>query len=112
MALSQGSTREELAKKFTELGSWVAVYQSGGSTEASGGSPAYARKQTTWSAGTPADGIYVGSQVEIDLPAGTYSHVGIFDSVTGGNLIEKKAITSKTLDGQGKLLITPTITIS
>ena len=111
MALSQASTKESLATAFTNLGSWVAVYVSGGTTEASGGSPAYARKQTTW-AGGAVDGIATGSQVEIDLPAGTYTHVGIFDAQTGGNLIEKVAITSTQLGAQGKLLVTPTITIS
>ena len=50
--------------------------------------------------------------MEIDLPSGTYTHVGIFDAQTGGNLIEKVAITSTQLGAQGKLLITPTVTIS
>lgn len=111
MALSQNSTKEALATAFTNLGSWVAVYVSGGATEASGGSPAYARKQTTWD-GDVSDGIATGSQVEIDLPSGTYTHVGIFTAASGGTLVEKVAITSTTLGAQGKLLVTPTITVS
>lgn len=111
MALSQNATKESLSTAFTNLGNYVAVFTSGGSTEASGGSPAYARKPTTWAAGG-SDGIATGSQVEIDLQPGTYTHVGIYDAVTAGNLIEKVAITSTTLGTQGKLLVTPTITIS
>ena len=61
------------------------------STEATGGG--YARKQTTWSAGTGGDGIYTGSQVEIDVPAGTYTHIGIYAASTGGSAIEVIDIT-------------------
>ena len=111
MALSQNATKEALATAFADLGSWVAVFTSGGSTEASGGSPAYARKQTTWDGGA-VDGVATGSQVEIDLPAGTYTHVGIYSAASGGTLIEKTVITSTTLGAQGKLLVTPTITIT
>lgn len=111
MALSQASTREALAVAFTELGDWVAIFTTGGVVEATGGSPAYARKQTTWSAGA-VDGTVAGSQVEIDLPAGTYTHVGVFSAATGGTLIEKVAITSTTLGAQGKLLVTPVISIT
>ena len=112
MAISQGSTREALAQAYTGLGSWIAVYTDPGTTEASGGG--YTRVQTTWSGGTPDDGVYVGSQVEINLPAGDYSHVGIFTAQTGGTLVDKKALSEvRTLQGDGgKLLITPTVTIS
>lgn len=111
MALSENSTKEALAVKFTELGSWIGVYVNGGTTEAVGGSPAYARKQTTWDPGS-TDGVVTGSQVEIDLPAGSYSHIGVFAAATGGLPIEKKMISTKTLDAQGKLLITATLTVT
>lgn len=109
MAISQNSTKEALARAYGQLGNWIGVFTSGG--EASGGDPVYTRVQTTWTEGGD-DGIIVGSQVDIDLPAGTYTHVGIFDAQTGGTLIDKKAIDAKTLDGQGKLLIKPTYTQS
>ena len=111
MALSEASTREALAQKFGELGAWIGVYTSGGTSEASGGSPAYARKQTVWTAGA-VDGTVTGSQVEIDLPGGTYTHFGVFTAATGGTLVHKGTITSKTLDDQGKLLVTPSVTVS
>lgn len=109
MALSENSTKEALASTFTSMGTWIAVYDQSTSAEATGGG--YARKQTTWTGGDD-DGVSTGSQVEIDLPAGTYNAVGVFAASTGGSPIEKKTISAKTLDGAGKLLITPTITIS
>ena len=109
MALTQNATKEALATAFTGLGSWVAVFASGGS-EASGGSPAYARKQTTWESSGTSDGINTGTQVTIDLPAGTYDAVGIYSASTGGTLVEKVSITSTTLGAQGKLLVTPVYT--
>lgn len=109
MPLSQNPTKEALAAKFTELGSWVAVFKSDGN-EASGGSPAYARVQTTWPTGDASDGIKTGSQVEVNLPTGTYDAVGIYSASTGGTLVEKIPVTSTTFGGQAKLLVTPTYT--
>ena len=112
MALTNNAIKEAMALEGTsEMGSWIAVYTSGGSTEASGGSPAYARKQTTWTAGG-SDGVVTGSQVEIDLPAGTYTHVGVFAASSGGTVTEKVAITSTTLGAQGKLLVSPVLTVT
>ena len=108
MALTNNAIKEAMALEGTsEMGSWIAVYTSGGSTEATGGSPAYARKQTTWSGGA-SDGVYTGSQVALDLPAGTYDGIGIFTASTGGTLIEKIGIASTTLGAQGQILVTPT----
>lgn len=109
MAISENQTREDLAVEYGATGSWIGVFTS--AAEASGGSPAYARKQTSWTSGA-ADGVITGSQVEIDLPAGTYTHIGIFADASGATLRDKKAISSKTLEDQGKLLVTPTFTVS
>lgn len=53
-----------------------------GASEATGGSPAYARQPLTW--GTPAAGAVTAPDVVIDVPAGTYTHLGLWDSVSGG----------------------------
>lgn len=108
MALSVGTTKESLAQNLSTMGSWIAAYTNA-TTEATGGS--YARKQTTWSAGTAGDGIYSGSQVEIDVPAGTYTHVAVFAASTGGSAIEVIDITDQVFASAGKLLVTPTITV-
>lgn len=109
MALGNNTTKEALAEAFGDLGDWIAVYESGGTTEASGGG--YARKQTTW-AGGAVDGVITGSQVEIDLAAGTYTHIGVFAASSGGTVIEKAAITSTEFGATGKLLVTPVFTIT
>lgn len=115
MPIAVTATREALAVAYSGQGSWISVHTaapgSTGASEAAGGSPAYARKQTTWTAGS-SDGVVTGSQVTFDLPAGTYVAVGIWTAATAGTFIDGAAITSTTLGAQGQLLVTPTFTQS
>jgi hypothetical protein len=54
-----------------------------GANEATGGSPAYARKAITWNAA--ASGARSASnQPVFDVPAGTYLYAGFFSASTGG----------------------------
>lgn len=114
MALTN-ATKEAAAVEVTGLGSWVSLHTADpgttGASEATGGSPAYARKQTTWTAGG-SDGIVAGSQVSIDLAAGTYTHFGIWSASTAGTFVGGGSISSTTLGGQGIILVTPTYTQS
>ncbi|MFC4374915.1 hypothetical protein ACFO5K_12470 [Nocardia halotolerans] len=120
MAITVSATRQVLADAYkTIAGSNVAFISvhtadpgTTGANEAAGGTPAYERKQTTWTSGT--GGVITGAQVTIDLPADTYTHVGLWKSATGGesDFIDKVAISSTTLGAQGQLLITPTFTQS
>src|SRR6478735_6212615 len=48
-----------------------------GANEQSGG--AAARKQTTWAGGAD-DGVVPGSEVTIDVPAGAYTHFGVWSA--------------------------------
>lgn len=79
-------------------------------SEASGGTPAYARKNTTWSAGTT--GVQNGTQVSIDLAAGTYAWMILASSLTTGaaNMWDNVSFPSQTLSADGPLLLTPTYT--
>ena len=114
MALTAAS-KEAAAVAVTNLGAYVSVHTADpgttGASEASGGSPAYARKQTTWTAGS-SDGVVTGSQVTIDLPAGTYAFFGVWSAATGGTFIGGGTFTSTTLGSQGQILVTPTYTQS
>ncbi|MDH6279328.1 phage tail fiber protein [Prescottella agglutinans] len=113
MPIMQAATRQILANAYAAAGTWISVHTgtpTNGANEATGGSPAYARKQTTWGAG--ANGTKTGSQVAIDVPAGTYTYVGIWDAANGGNLVDYVAMTSTTLGAQGQILVTPTFTQS
>lgn len=63
---------------------WVSVHTadpgSTGAAEATGG--AYGRKQLAWN--PAAGGDASAAEVTIDVPAGTYSHFGLWDSAIGG----------------------------
>ena len=115
MAIAVNATKEALASAYVTLGAYISLHTSDPSTtgqnEAAGGTPSYARKQTTWTAGA-SDGIINGSEVSIDVPAGSYTHAGIWSAATGGNFIDKVSITATTLGAQGVVKVTPTVTVS
>lgn len=104
------ATREALALELSSLGATISLHTDDpgttGASEASGGAPAYARKTTTWTAGG-ADGTVSGSEVEFDVPAGTYTHVGCWN---GSTFLWGKSIAAATFGAQAKLRVTPTIT--
>ncbi|MEV4155397.1 hypothetical protein AB0J48_20440 [Nocardia salmonicida] len=118
MAIAVATSRQALADAYKLLGgastAWVSLHTSDpgstGTAEAAGGSPAYARKQTTWTSGT--GGVLTATQVTIDVPAGTYTHAGFWTSSSGGTFFDKVAITSTTLGSQGQILVTPSYTQS
>jgi hypothetical protein len=85
-----------------------------GANEISGGSPAYARVATTWAGGTTGSngaGTDVGSQVTLNVPAGTtIGWFGIWSAVTAGTYYGGGALpNSETYTGQGTYLLTPTL---
>ncbi len=55
-------------------------------TEASGGSPAYARKAITFGSESGGQASNSGS-VSVDVPTGVITHFGIRDASSGGNLL-------------------------
>lgn len=114
MAIAVTTTKNSLCTNYASLGTYISVHTadpgSTGANEASGGSPAYARVATTW--GSAANSAISGSQVTINLPAGTYTYAGLWSAASGGTFIDKVAISSTTLGAQGTLLITPTFTMT
>jgi len=122
MAISVPATREALANAYSALGAYISLHTGDpgttGANEATGGSPAYARKQTTWATGDASDGVETGSQVTFDVPAGTYTHVGIWSATTGGTFIDSYKIPGTPNDAgivlsiQGQVRVTPTYTQS
>lgn len=116
MTIAVDSTKEALAAEYASLGTWISLHTGDpgttGANEATGGSPAYARKQTTWSAGG-SDGVYTGTAVTIDVPAGTYTHIGIHSASSGGTFRDKAELSSSVVMGsQGQVVLTPTYTQS
>lgn len=111
--------KNALAGKVATDATWIGVAtaaQSAGTggtvnNEATGGSPAYARVQTTW--GSAASGVVTGSAVTINLPAGTYTTVILCTASTGNTLYEWYQLPSSVvMSVQGTLTITPSFTES
>jgi hypothetical protein len=95
----------------TALGDWISAHtgdpSTTGANEVAGGT--YAREQTTW--GAAASGDQTGSQVSIDIPAGTtVTHWGIWSAVSGGTFRGGFALSpSESFGAAGVLNVTPTV---
>lgn len=116
MAFTNASKEAAAAAVVTGTNQFISLHTGDpgttGANEATGGSPAYARKSTTWSAGA-SDGSVSGSQVTFDVPTGTYTHMGIWSAVSGGTFVGGFALSSSAaLGAQGQVLVTPTVTVS
>jgi len=108
------ATKEAAALAVSALGNTISLHSADpgttGAGEATGGSPAYARKTTTW-AGGASDGSVSGSPVAFDVPAGNYGWIGIWN---GSTFIAGFPLASPTgaLPGQTTVTVTPTITVN
>ena len=81
-----------------------------GASEATGGTPAYARKATVV---TATAGTGTSTQVTFDIPAGNYTYFGTWSAVTagtfyGGNLLS----ATVTAVGQQQTLLTISIPVT
>lgn len=75
---------DESATNGFKFGSLHTAYSTTGTNEATGGSPAYARKATTFSAASGGSKALT-TGITFDVPAGTYAWVGGWDASTAGN---------------------------
>jgi len=109
-ALNDAVTEEvtTLAGKYISLHS--ASPGTTGANEIAGGT--YGRVATTW--GTVSGGASLGSQVTINVPAGTtVAYWGIWTAITGGTYVDGGALpSSETYGAAGTYLLTPTYTAS
>lgn len=102
---------------FAALGAYIAAFTgAAGTTGANEGSgTGYGpRPLTTWPVGGMVGSLWVqtGSVVTLPVPAGSYTELGIFSAVTGGNFIGSAAPTGGTITVSGagaSLTITPAI---
>jgi hypothetical protein len=114
MAIAIGTTRQALADAYKGLGSFVGVATGNPGTtvtpafEASGGSPAYARKATSWVSST--GGVVNGSAITLDVPAGTYAWIILASASSGANGVDYADVTDVVMSAQGQLVVTPTYT--
>lgn len=79
-----------------------------GASEVTGGSPAYARKALTWTAGTTGT---TTASATYDVPASiTVTHGGIWNGATTPVFRDKVDITDQTFSSQGTLKLDYTYT--
>ena len=109
------ATLNTLAADYTGLGSWIGLATASPGTtstptgEASGGSPAYARLTTTWSASSTS-GVQNGTAVTLNVSAATYTYMLVASNSTGNNMVDNASITSVVMGAQGQIVVTPTFT--
>src|SRR5262245_51902530 len=81
-----------------KFGSLHTAYSTTGTSEVTGGSPAYARKGLTWSAAASGSKALTTTLPTWDVPAGTtVSWVGFWDAVTVGNFLGMLPAGASTL---------------
>lgn len=104
-----------IASRISHLSLHMASPALTGANEATGGSPAYARKAVTFNAAgavgplgatlQPATvGVAWSSQVTFDVPAGTFTHWGAWSALTAGTYRQGNTLSaSQTPAGQAQI---------
>lgn len=109
------ATADTLVTDYSALGSWIGLATGNpGSTatpssEATGGSPAYARQETSWNVSGSAA---LGTPVTFNVAAGTYSFMLFCSGSSGANMVDWGAITPQVIASQTTITITPLATAS
>lgn len=111
------ATKNALAADYVGLGKWIGVASASpgtttmASNEISGGTPAYARAATTWSAA--GTGVQQGSTVTVNIPTSTTITYGILASaVDGDNMYDNCPVTTLVFGVQSQMVITPTFSMT
>lgn len=115
MAIATNAQKEATALGYTGNAPYASLHTADpgttGTSEVTGGSPAYARKALTWTGGS-SDGVVTTGSVDFDVPAGTtLAYAGLWTAITGGTFLDKTAI-SATFVSQGVYRVTFTYTQS
>jgi len=106
--------RENLAIAYGNSATHAALFTTAptgttAGTEVTGGSPAYARKALSWTAGA-VDGS-VTATATFDVPAGaTVAGAGLYTAITGGTYLDGATVTSQAFAAQGTYTLTITYT--
>jgi hypothetical protein len=111
MAGLTASGKGALLSGFTASATYASLHTadpgSDGSSEVTGGSPAYARKAITW--GSPSNGSVSSSgNLAFDVPGSTtITHIGYWSADTAGTFLGSRALdTNQTFATQGTYTIT------
>ena len=112
MAIQTAAMKNILSDAYKGAATHAALYTTapGGSpgTEVTGGSPAYARKVTSWSASS--NGV-TSTTVTFDVPSGTtVVGAGVHSAITAGTYYDGASVTSQAFASQGTYQLTLTYT--
>lgn len=111
------ATKQTLADAYKSLNGGSTVYVSlhtadpgtTGTSEVTGGS--YARVLGTWTSGTT--GTLSMATLTFNVPAGTFTHAGLWSASTSGTFRDKAALTpSVTVGGATTIQVTPSFTLT
>lgn len=108
------STLNNLAARYASLGTYIGVATANPgvtatpANEATGGTPAYARKATTWGAGTT--GVQTGTEVTVDVLPGRYTYMIVASGASGANQIDNCSMKTIVVTRQGTIIVAPTYT--
>jgi hypothetical protein len=115
--VNQLATAQNITNDYTALGNWIGVATGPPGTtatvlnEAVGGSPAYARQATTWTAGV--NGTATGSSITLNLPAGTYPYLIMCQSSTGNTLVDWCILNTPIMvSSQAAIQVTPSANVT
>lgn len=116
MAIATNAMKETLSTSYGTAAAYMSLHTADpgttGTSEVTGGAPAYARKAITWTPGA-SDGVNNGTAVVFDLPASTaVTHIGIWSAVTAGTFLDKAAMVVNSQASQATVTVTPTYTQS
>jgi hypothetical protein len=106
---------DDIVTYYSTKGGWLGLATgSPGTTnapanEATGGSPAYARKAFTW---TVTGAAAIGSSVTFNVPAGTYNFMIYCSGSSGNNMYDWCAIPPQVCTVQSTITIDPLATAS
>lgn len=112
MAIATDGMRQTVANGYTAAAPYGSLHTADpgttGTNEVTGGSPAYARKSLTWTAGSTGTAT---ASATFDVPASTTpSYTGIFSASTAGTFRDKADITDQAFASQGTLTVNYTYT--
>lgn len=114
MAIATNTEKQNLATQYGNNAAYASLHTADpgttGTSEVSGGSPAYARKALVWTSGSTGT---VTATVTFDVPTSTtVTFCGLWTASTGGTFLDKATVTSQTFSAQGTYQLSLTYTQS
>ena len=103
------ASKDTAVNALTALGSWISLHSGDPSNSGANAVTEAGRVQTTW--GSSSTGTASGSQVVFQsVPAGTYTHYGVWTAQTGGTFRWGFELSpGVTLSDVGTVLMTPRV---